>query len=152
MPGPPPKDPKLRQRRNKASTAATLPSEEEIANRRLRAPPLPRDRNWHKLTRSWWRDIWRSPMMPEFLRADTHALYRLARLIDEFWDDPNPRLAGEIRQEQACFGLTPLDRRRLEWQVEQTEDAKERGKKRRDKPEHQPGIQSDPRQLLKVVS
>lgn len=144
MPGPPPKDPKLRQRRNRVSTRATLV---RTAKPRQRAPSLPRERKWHTLTKKWWHDIWHSPMADEYLRADRHALYRLATLIDLFWSEPTKELAAEIRLEQQAFGLTPLDRRRLQWSIEQVETAK--SKTRTKQPEEE---QADPRELLKVVN
>lgn len=75
------------------------------------------------MTRRWWKDVWGSPMAAEFLRADEHGLFRLAVLIDDFWRKPSQALAAEIRLEQQAYGLSPLDRRRLQWQVVQTEEA-----------------------------
>lgn len=118
------KDPALRRRRNHATTAATLPSEE--VSRRRRVPPLPKDREWHPLTRAWWRDAWKSPPAAEWLEIDLHSLLILAVLLDRFWNLPNISLAAEIRQQEARFGLTPVDRRRLEWQVERTEATERR--------------------------
>ena len=105
--------------------------------KKRRVPALPRLRTpdkehplengkaheWHPLTRAWWRDVWRSPMASEFVQADTHGLYRLAMLIDKFWNNPDYTLSAEIRLEQQCFGLTPIDRRRLQWSVEKAEEA-----------------------------
>jgi len=126
MPGPVPKPAALRQRRNRVSTAATLMAEP----RRRRAPRLPElkgadgaVREWHPLTRAWWRALWRSPMADEYLDVDIHALYRLAVLVDMYWREPSRELAGEIRLQQQCFGLTPIDRRRLQWEVERGETA-----------------------------
>ena len=118
MPGPLPKDPILRQRRNRTSTRAVLPAERR---ERKRAPQLPRNQDWHKLTRAWWRDVWRSPMASEYLQVDLHGLYMLAALLDRFWQAPSTALAAEIRQQRQCFGLTPIDRRRLQWEVERAE-------------------------------
>ena len=144
MPGPAPKDPKLRQRRNRTSTSARLVRGEP---RRQRAPSLPKVRKWHELTRTWWRDVWRSPMAEEFLRADMHALFRLAVLVDMFWWDPSDKLAKEIRLEQQAFGLTPIDRRRLQWSVEEEET-----ERRRRVAAPQPVAEEDPRAMLKVVA
>jgi len=145
MPGPPPKDPKLRQRRNKTATNRALVRTEAP---RQRAPSLPQAREWHKLTRAWWRDVWRSPMAEEFLRADMHALYRLAVLVDLFWSEPTKEIAAEIRLEQQAFGLTPIDRRRLQWSVE--EPVEER--KRTRQPAETEGRTDDPRKILKMVA
>ena len=76
--------------------------------------------------------------------------YMLAALVDEFWHDPtNAKLAAEIRLQRQCYGLTPIDRRRLQWEIERAEDAQDRGKRRRPAP--QPSRQSDPRSVLHAV-
>ena len=119
MTGPLPKPAHLRQRRNRTTTQATLSAQ---TSTRKNAPQLrPRDRLWHPMTREWWTDVWHSPMAAEFLKADIHGLYRLALLIDAFWLQPTKELAAEIRQEQTAYGLTPIDRRRLQWEVERVE-------------------------------
>lgn len=122
MPGPTPKSPALRQRRNKDVTRATLPAESSPRKRAPKLPALP-GRTWHVMTKLWWKDVWASPMAVEYLRADEHGLFRLAVLIDTFWSEPNQPLAAEIRLQQQAYGLSPLDRRRLQWQVAQTEEA-----------------------------
>src|SRR3989304_1353224 len=120
MSGPIPKPTALRQRRNRVSTGATLVAE---GSERQRAPSRPTPRDWQPMTRAWWKDAWRSPMAAEFLRADVHGLYILAELVDAFWTDPEDlKLAAEIRQHRMAFGLTPIDRRRLQWEVERVEE------------------------------
>lgn len=148
MPGPTPKNAAITQRRNKKTTRAVLAPE---AAPRQRAPSLPRDMEWHPMTRRWWRDVWHSPMAEEYVRADEHALFRLAVLIDKFWEDPSKDLAAEIRLEQQAFGLTPLDRRRLEWSIENAEQAKDRTDRKRRKNAIiiDPAGGEDPRKLLK---
>jgi len=143
MKGPPPKPAHLRQRKNRTSTAAVLRAEGEG---RKRAPSLPKDREWHSMTLAWWRDVWHSPMAAQFVKADAHGLYRLAVLVDRFWLEPTTTLAGEIRQQQAAYGLTPLDRRRLQWESAKAEAAE---KKRRPLA---PPSEGDPRNLLRMVA
>src|SRR4051812_28103820 len=122
-----PKDPSTRARRNRTSTAAQLQR-----NPKIKAPLLP-ERAWHPMTRAWWRDVWASPMAPEYDASDKHGLFALAVLVDDFWtaDTPTSRrdLAGEIRLQTQRYGLSPIDRRRLQWEIERTEDARERGSK-----------------------
>lgn len=115
---------------------------------RKRAPLLPKEMDWHPLTKRWWKELWRSPMAGEYLRADEHALFMLAVLINKFWVEPSTKLASEIRLQQQAFGLTPLDRRRLEWSVEQVEQAKDRRDLRRSR-EAVVIRGDDPRELLK---
>ena len=146
MPGPIPKNPATRQRRNKTATRAELTTEERP---RKRAPQLPRGRAWHKLTRAWWREVWASPMADEFLDSDVHGLYILAELVDQFWTVPTKELAGEIRLQRQCFGLTPIDRRRLQWEVTRVEEQTTRRAQRRVR-QAQDG-ELDPREALRAV-
>ncbi len=120
--GPIPKDPAIRQRTNRASTAAKLKLTGEDDTRKT--PPLPKHKEWAPLTRAWWRRVWRSPMAAEYLEADLDGLYRLLELIERFWRKPSTSLAAEIRTESASYGLTPIDRRRLQWEVERLEKKK----------------------------
>ena len=79
---------------------------------------------WHAQAVKFWRDLWKSPMGPEFVKMDIHGLYRLFILVDQFWKKPDIKLAAEIAREQQAYGLTPLDRRRLEWTIEKAEATK----------------------------
>ncbi len=62
-------------------------------------------------------------MGPEYIESDIDDLYVTAALVESFWrgGGTDVRIAGEIRQRVARFGATPLDRRRLEWELEKTE-------------------------------
>jgi hypothetical protein len=87
-------------------------------------PRLPGNgKGFHFMARRWWDDVWSSPQRYEYLRADLPALFRLVKLVDEFWKTDDLAVAREIRLLEREFGLTPLARRRLEWQVVQTEEA-----------------------------
>ena len=132
---PNPKHQSARVNRTKRSTRATL---YEVDPAEIEIPELPKryDKDnaeipWRMETQEWWEAIWGSPMSTEFHTSDTHGLYRLAVLVDEYWRRPTVGLSGEIRLLQQSYGLTPLDRRRLEWTIEQSETAKDRGDKRR---------------------
>lgn len=147
---PAPKPAHMRQHRIKTSTAARLQADPKIE-----APELP-GRAWHPQTVAWWEDIWASPMAPEFDSSDRHGLFALACLVDDFWmaDSPTERakLASEIRLQRQCFGLTPIDRRRLQWEIERGDEASERTKKRRGKPAAKGAdAPTDPRSILHAV-
>lgn len=113
-------------RRNASSTRATLSAVHDVE-----APPLPPVREWDWQTESWWRDVWASPMAPEYDDSDRHGLLMLAVLVDEFWKKPTWTTAAEIRLQRQCFGLSPIDRRRLQWEIEKVDEAQDRGRKRR---------------------
>ncbi len=147
----PPKDPSTRARRNRVSTAAQLKRDPKI-----KAPKLP-DRPWSPPTLAWWVDVWASPMAPEFDASDVHGLFALAVLVDDFWTAETPTarrdMAAEIRLQTQRFGLSPIDRRRLQWEIERTEEAQDRGSRRRTaaaESSSQPAA-GDPRALLRSV-
>ena len=146
----------VRARSNKASTASTLDSGASGIAPTLPTKPAEYDgegarinEDWHEETLAWWADMWASPMAKEYHSSDKHALFVLAVLVDQFWRAPDTKLASEIRLQRVAFGLTPYDRRRLEWTIEVTEDAKDKGKGRREsKGAVQPEPGKDPRLAL----
>lgn len=157
----PKKHPTARARANRASTAATLSDGHDAI-----VPTLPKrpdvveyddegnrhvtPSDWKQETRDWWADLWAAPMAAEYHSSDKHALFILAVLMDDFWAAPSTKLASEIRLQRVAFGLTPYDRRRLEWTIETTEEAKDRGNTRRgsDNSSRQPKRGEDPRLAL----
>ncbi|MFA5385773.1 MAG: hypothetical protein WC364_14150 [Eubacteriales bacterium] len=151
MPGPSPKPANLRQRRNKQSGAATLPHPE---NRSKKIPELqnPDKRIFHKLTRDWWGRVWESPMAGEYLPTDIDGLARLAILIDNYYNNCGfvgaKETLGEIRLQEARFGLSPVDRSRLQWEVARGEEAE---KKRNPKQQNVRPHKADPRGILGVA-
>jgi hypothetical protein len=113
MPGPPPKPAGQRRRRNTVTAPVTLPS----AGSRRKPPPLA---SVSAGTRAWWKTIWASPMAAAWLDSDVPGLARLARLLDLLNEgEPNALVLAEIRHLEDRFGLSPLARRRLQWEVEQ---------------------------------
>lgn len=150
---PTPKPAATRQRRNKTSTNARL----KLAPSGIRAPALPSRKGpdgkvlkWHPRTRAWWKDVWASPMATEFLNSDRHELIALAELEDAFNHSTETnvklKLAAEIRMQRQAFGLTPIDRRRLQWEVERIEGSKSTPRKRAPKKKAK-----DPRSHLRAV-
>lgn len=145
-----PKDPSLRARRNKTSTKATLKADAAIV-----APELP-EWDWHPMVLAWWRDLWASPMAPEYDDSDRHGLFKLAALQHDFWTAETAKerkdASAEIRLQEQRYGLSPIDRRRLQWEIEKTEEAVERGTKRRStaKPARSDD-KGDPRAVLRAL-
>lgn len=66
-------------------------------------------------------------MVGEYVQSDLHRLYMLADLLDLYWYGSRG-LAVEIRLQGQCFGLTPLDRRRLQWEIQKVEEGERRRK------------------------
>lgn len=123
-----PKHPSTRARRNKVAGARTLSAVHDVET-----PELPEidDVEWHDMTVWWWDDIWSSPMAPEYDESDIHGLFMLAMLVNAFWSEPSTTLMSEIRLQGQRFGLSPIDRRRLQWEIEQGEKAEESTRQRR---------------------
>jgi hypothetical protein len=149
MPGPEPKHPGTRARRNVISTKATLRAVPDMPRPELPDAPLG---EWHPMTLAWWADIWSSPMAPEFDASDTHGLFALAMLTEDFWRSTSSgermKLAAEIRQQGQRYGLSPIDRRRLQWEIERADDAQDRGEKRRNATRKRASGEPDPRSAL----
>jgi hypothetical protein len=75
---------------------------------------------------AWWRDVWKSEVASNYLDVDKHGLFRLAVLVDRYWWGGSRELAAEIRLQQQAYGITPLDRTRLQWEVEHPPDEKDK--------------------------
>jgi hypothetical protein len=150
MPGPPPKPARLRQRRNRKAGAALLVAVRPAKARTSTAgaPPIPNPdgREWHPLTLVSWKRAWCSEMASQWLPTDGDGLGRLALLWDAFYKQPAPQIMAEIRLQEQRFGLSPLDRSRLQWEVSRAEWAEQK----RPRPARRTGI-SDPRSMLTVV-
>jgi hypothetical protein len=148
--GPAPKPANLRQRRNKKVGATTLSVAEPDQAVKTKVPTLqnPDKRKFHKLTRAWWKRVWSSPMAGEYLPTDIDGLARLAILVDEYYKKPHREVMAEIRLQEARFGLSPVDRSRLQWEVSRGEEAER--KRRPPEPQHKKS-EKDPRGILGVV-
>lgn len=116
MPGPPPKPASQRRRRNAAPAVQKLPAGGRTLRERPQLPledPCPS-------TVAWWETIWASPMAAVWLEADVPALVRLAQLVDAVArGHSDARILAEIRHLEDRFGLSPLARRRLQWEIDQ---------------------------------
>lgn len=133
-------------RRNRSASRATLSAVHDI-----QAPDLPAGRVWHPQAVHWWRDVWASPMAPEYDDSDKHGLFMLAVLVDEFWKKPHWTAAAEIRLQRQCFGLSPIDRRRLQWEIEKVDEAQEKGARRRAASSSTSHGKTDPLAALRAV-
>jgi hypothetical protein len=141
--GPAPKPAHLRQRTNRkiGSGPITAP-----ASPRVPTIPNPDARTWHPLTLVAWDHAWRSPMASQWLETDADALGRLALLWDAFYKEPDAEGLKEIRLQSALFGLSPLDRSRLQWEIRRAED-----EPHRTVPTTPKRTGTDPRRLLMAV-
>lgn len=144
----PKKDASVRRRANKATTAATL---DRIPQH---VPDMPSGLAWHAETLRWWDDVWSSPMSPEWDDSDIHNVIICAMLYNDIWTAETAKerkdAASEFRLQRKDLGLTPYDRRRLEWTIATAGEATDRGKARREasKTSPQPQQSADPRLVL----
>lgn len=153
MSGPPPKPAHLRQRANRKAGAVQLlaPSSSETPSGEA-APtiPNPDNRVWHPLTLEAWRHAWASPMASQWIETDRDALGRLALVWDDFYRSPSADALKEIRLQSALFGLSPLDRSRLQWEVARADDAEHKQSRRVETTRKRTGTH-DPRRVLMMV-
>ncbi|ATN89522.1 minor tail protein [Gordonia phage Kabluna] len=94
------------------------------------------DREWPKPVVAWWNDIWSSPMSSEFVDSDIHGLYLACFYMSQVlnpWLKMSDRISASKAYETQVrnFGLNPMSRRTLQWEIERTEEAQARGRKRR---------------------
>jgi len=92
-------------------------------------------------------------MAPEWHKSDTHNVIYCAMLLQDFWTAPSAKdrkdAIAEYRLQRKDLGLTPYDRRRLEWTIETAEESKDRGQARRQRGgAKQPAAATDPRLAL----
>lgn len=118
---------------------------------------MPKGVGWHDETKQWWHDVWSSPMSPEWDDSDIHNVVICAMLYNDVWIAETAKerkdAAGEYRLQRRDLGLTPYDRRRLEWTIESADEAKDRGAQRRARrAPQQPASASDPRNVLRAVT
>lgn len=171
MPGPLPTDLEVRARQNKAATRAELGEDDP----QVKIPPMPKhyeerefrrkgadgivktgveqvETPWHPMSIDWWNDIWPSPMAKQWHSSDIHGLYMLLYLMDSFYRSPNVKDHSEIRLARMPYGLTPLDRRRLEWTLANTKTAEKKANAAAPPPPPQESSSGDKTDLRLVVS
>lgn len=133
-----PKHASARRRRNKIPGSAKLSTvKPKVAD----IPKLPaKNRNgetWHRDTKARWKAVHQSPMASEYTPSDFYGLLDLAHLWDRLHkakhDSELIKASVEIRLMEQRFGLSPLDRRRLAWEIDKAETAEARTRTRRNK-------------------
>ena len=144
--GPAPKPAHLRQRTNRKAGSALILA---LDKPEIPVIPNPDARVWHPLTVTAWKHAWSSPMASQWIETDMDALGRLAVMWDEFYTRPDAKVLAEIRLQESRFGLSPLDRSRLQWEVAKGSEAEERQQRRRELP-RRTGT-ADPRAILMAV-
>lgn len=151
-----PKSAATRQRRNRTSTAAKrsapawrvpdLPPFGELFGGRVQ---------WHPQTVAQWNRMRNGPFADEYIEADFDEMIALARLWDARNKTRDPvkmmKFMVEIRLQGQRFGLTPIDRRRLQWEVDRGDEAEQRTTQRRQRKAATRAVEEDPLNYLKAV-
>ena len=119
MPGPAPKPPHLRRRRNPPTYEWVILKDPYNGP----IPELPSGIRWTKSARAWWATIWRTAMASQWNEGDVPALVELAMLRQKMMAGEF-NLAGVVEKRSDKFGLTPKGRRDLRWVI--TDQDKER--------------------------
>lgn len=145
-----PKPAHMRQNKTKKAGATTLSAPDTEQEEKVKVPSLqnPDKRKFHRLTKAWWNRVWESPMAGEYLPTDIDGLARLALLVDNYYKKPDKELLAEIRLQESRFGLSPVDRSRLQWEIVKGEEAE---RKRKPSQRQQKPSTIDPRGILGVV-
>lgn len=152
-----PDDERLSKGGGKAGMLATLEADD------FAVPSLPEKRGgWHPLTDDWWFQVWMSPMSEEWHPETDY--FNLVMAAMHFDDMMTASSAVERQKADTAFvkrvaalGLTPYDRRRLEWTIETADAARAAGQRRRGEtpagkqPAQQPKKGEDPRAGLHLV-
>jgi hypothetical protein len=123
MPGPPPKDPSQRRRRNAGPAVTLLPKSGRPGD--PPAWPLPTSTDAEL---SLWVELWSTPQAVAWEQHGwTRTVARYARLTvaAEIPDAPSSLLA-EVRQLEDRLGLSPMAMRRLLWQVDDRDEIADR--------------------------
>lgn len=103
---------------------------------------------WHPTTLEAWREFFESPMADQWLPTDITGLRMVAVLYDGFYQTGNVEYMKEIRLQRPCYGLTPLDRSRLQWEVARGDEAE----RKRTKQTVQKQSGGDPRKVLRMAT
>ena len=148
--GPAPKPAHLRQRTNRKAGSATIRMIEASEATDAPAIPNPDARTWHPLTLVAWAHAWASPMASQWLETDADGLGRWAILLDNFYQG-DIKAAAELRLQESRWGLSPLDRSRLQWSVAQADEAEQKTSRRAESTRKRTG-KFDPRNVLRMVT
>lgn len=149
MPGPHPKPAHLRQRKNRKAGASML----EVPDEAPEVPELPKHpdgRDWHPYTVESWERAWTSAMASQWLESDFDGIFRLHMLYDQFYLKLRASILAEVRLQEQRYGLSPLDRTRLQWEFNRGDQAEAELRKRRQPPAAP--VVGDPRALLRAVA
>jgi hypothetical protein len=158
MPGPAPKDPSTRARRNQPTIQQTtlvfvkgeqpkLPAR-FVVNVTATGQKRRRRKAWPARTVAWWGMWAEAPIAEKFTAGDWEFLLSTAIVHAEFWEG-DTKLGAELRQRESQFGITPASRAQL--RISWTDADKADGTPGTPRANKQPSTAKDPRQHLHAV-
>lgn len=126
MPGPPPKHPDQRRRRNAAPTLTQLPAD----GRKGTAPEWPLTKP-SAAEQRFWTDVWATPQAAAWERLGwVRTVARYVRVAVQAEKPKAPAaVCGEARQMEDRLGLTPMSLLRLRWEIKADEVAEARAQR-----------------------
>lgn len=87
-------------------------------------------------------------MASKWLPTEFDGVFRLAMKWDDYYTKGRASDLGEIRLQEQRFGLSPLDRSRLQWEVNRGEEADRKLSRRKEPPAP---VVGDPRKILRMA-
>ena len=119
MPGPAPKDPAQRRRRNKPAEVTALPA----AGRQAPAPRWPIS-GPSDAEAEIWAELWATPQAVAWESLGwTRIVARYARVaVAAECGEGGAMILAECRQLEDRLGLSPMAMKRLQWQVEDLDE------------------------------
>lgn len=110
----PPKPPGQRRRRNKDQ-----PQWRSVPKVKRKVPPMPGGAKATSSARAYWKTLWSSPMAAMYQEADKFAVARAAVLHAlVLRGEAKAAELTELRNLEMALGITPLARRKLQWEVD----------------------------------
>lgn len=117
MPGPPPKNPAQRRRRNAAPPVTKIDASAQVA-----APPTPPGMN--ERATELWAELWSDPVAVIWETCDRSAVARLCRFrAAEETGDAGGVMLAQITALEDRLGLSPMARRRLQYEIDKAAGA-----------------------------
>lgn len=146
MPGPQPKDPAVRARRNKPASSAVLPAAPAV-----RGPDLPAGHEWHQRVQDWWAALREHPVATRYTALDWQQALDVAELRQLYATAPTGRLFALIQQASVGLGLSEADRRRNGWGMQVTPQVPAEAPPLPAAPRRPVPRRMDPRRVLRTV-
>lgn len=117
MPGPPPKNPAQRRRRNAAPPATKIDPTAQV-----KAPPTPAMMS--ERAAELWAELWSDPVAVIWETCDRPAVARLCRFrAAEEAGDAGGVMLAQITALEDRLGLSPMARRRLQYEIDKAAGA-----------------------------